>query len=329
MEYLRIDPKFRRRPRPRRAGWVGQQVYLFLAQLSAEFDLYGRIPVSMQDLEWLAEEFGDPGDVLALKPTEFIAKGIADGIRAGLLSYDGADLVIDAWAEMYSAPKSGAQRTREWRERDQERQKVDGDERDEPSSQASRVTDVTEPRHRDATPRNSTPRNNTAGAQTAAPASEASQLEPEEPPDGPDPIRAIGATALKVEAKPERRKKLRLVAEKAPPDPRHAPLRDRLVATFQRVTGAKYGFQGGRDASAVTDLLRFEADDGAIDRRWEAALKARGWAHCSSLHELARKWNDHAPGMQAHAATSRGRASEADKDWSQPIEATPEGNIKW
>lgn len=70
-----------------------------------------------------------------------------------------------------------------------------------------------------------------------------------------------------------------------PPDPRHAPLVARLVATFERVRGAKYPFDG-LDAKRVKELLA-KAEPDAIDAAWARALVA-DFPKTSTLTELQK-----------------------------------------
>lgn len=77
------------------------------------------------------------------------------------------------------------------------------------------------------------------------------------------------------------------------PDPRHAPLREKLAATFLEVIGSPYGFHGGKDGKAISDLLRFsEGDVEEVDRRWRAALARRRWPMARTFATLASRWND-------------------------------------
>lgn len=83
-------------------------------------------------------------------------------------------------------------------------------------------------------------------------------------------------------------------------DARHAPLVASLVATHAEVKGAPYGFAGGRDAKAVTELLaladqnpatRGEAAPSEILRRWGIALRWRGFPACTGLLAFRDNWN--------------------------------------
>lgn len=117
MDHVRIDPKFRRRPRPKRAGWAAREVFKFLLEVSAEFDLRGRFPPSMQEVEWLAEEWAN-GDTLAMPGCAVLLTESLGRLReVGLTHLDGADLVISDWEEFYKPAKSDAERASDYRSR--------------------------------------------------------------------------------------------------------------------------------------------------------------------------------------------------------------------
>lgn len=119
----------------------------------------------------------------------------------------------------------------------------------------------------------------------------------------PDQVSGIRDQVVDLAPKKTRRaaepKQVELV--KPPPDPRHAPLVARLTATFERVRGAKYPFDG-RDAKSVTDLLKRGEPD-AIDAAWARALAA-DFPKTATLPELVRN-------LAHFIGTSPG----ASKDW--------------
>jgi hypothetical protein len=106
---------------------------------------------------------------------------------------------------------------------------------------------------------------------------------PPEPPPPPD-------TEKRPSRAPAARR--RRAGEGEEPDPRHRLLQERLEAVFEEKCGHLYGF-GGRDAKAITDLLRFSGGDlDDVVSRWRAALTETSNFHrCRSIHELATKWN--------------------------------------
>ncbi len=70
-------------------------------------------------------------------------------------------------------------------------------------------------------------------------------------------------------------------------------LRDALVATFARVTGRDYVFDGAKDASAVKKLLTLRADLRAkpLQDRWEECLRKKGFPGTQSLAQFAGRIN--------------------------------------
>lgn len=110
------------------------------------------------------------------------------------------------------------------------------------------------------------------------------------------------------------RRERKASAAKAEPtgDPRHASLVVALVEAHREAKGAPYGFAGGKDARAVTELLaladqdpatRGEAAPGEILRRWGVALRWRGFPACTGLLALRDNWNAY---IQAQDAVKGG-----------------------
>jgi hypothetical protein len=128
------------------------------------------------------------------------------------------------------------------------------------------------------------------------------------PPGAPadaraDTIPQITASQITGEIpSPAARGRGRQAGASKPPDPRHAPLRDRLAATFAEVRGTPYGFAGGKDGKAIADLLRLSAGNAEeVIRRWRRALDLGAkWPGCSSLALLAARWNDLAAPAEPH-----------------------------
>jgi len=73
-------------------------------------------------------------------------------------------------------------------------------------------------------------------------------------------------------------------------------IRDELVATFERVTGRKYVFEGARDMAAVKKLatLKFELR-GEIQTRWEECLKKQGFPGTQSIALFVTRINSFGP----------------------------------
>lgn len=205
MEHLRLDPRFRRQPKPKKAGWLGREVYLFLLQVSADYDLRGRLGPS-RDVEWLADEWMTSRSdeealeaILKVSIPELIKIGIEQATGAGLLVRDGDELVLDGWEDFYKPSKSDAQRSAEYRSRKSVTD-VTG-ERD-----ASQASLRHENHERHATPHtpHHPPTPPTNDVRTAA-----------------DPVSAPGALtvpAVVAGAQPERRAVARVTAPDTPPE---------------------------------------------------------------------------------------------------------------
>lgn len=78
--------------------------------------------------------------------------------------------------------------------------------------------------------------------------------------------------------------------EKPPPHPRFQPLKEKLVAAIEAHAKAKYGWQPG-DARAIVKIIGFGPDEEAL-RRLGNGLRAIGYAHTSTISQLASKWNE-------------------------------------
>jgi hypothetical protein len=118
----------------------------------------------------------------------------------------------------------------------------------------------------------------------------------------------------------------RKASKDEPSDPRHRPLQERLEGVFLEVRGTSYGFNG-RDAKAITELLRLSGGDVAeVERRWRAGLGDSGFRRCDTIHELAdRKWNAYAgvaPG-KAHGMLPMGTKYEGPAPWDRPRPGAP------
>lgn len=118
-------------------------------------------------------------------------------------------------------------------------------------------------------------------------------------------------------------------AADADPDPRHRPLQERLEAVFLEVHGKPYGFNG-RDAKAITELLRLSGGDVAeVERRWRVGLSEAGFRSCDTIHELAdRKWNAYARARAAaNVASPSGRGGAAPAMDAQAFTGTDGGGF--
>lgn len=83
----------------------------------------------------------------------------------------------------------------------------------------------------------------------------------------------------------------RLAKDKAPTDPRHAPLRLRLLHAFLEIRKAPYAFEGV-DGKKISELLPLGTDD-EIVRRWREALTGE-FPTVSTLAEFKKAWNHYA-----------------------------------
>lgn len=103
-------------------------------------------------------------------------------------------------------------------------------------------------------------------------------------------------------------------------DPRHAPLVLAIVEAHREAKGAPYGFQGGKDARAVSDLLMLADQDPAtqgeaapaeILRRWGIAIRWRGFPACTGLLAFRDNWNAYIREHDAKQAGDRPRLGPA------------------
>ncbi len=95
----------------------------------------------------------------------------------------------------------------------------------------------------------------------------------------------------KVKKKPKQKALLELGATEPKSD--FAELRNELVATFERVTGRKYVFDGAKDAAAVKKLLNLRADLRAqpLQDRWEECLRKKNFPGTQSLAQFVTRIN--------------------------------------
>jgi hypothetical protein len=92
---------------------------------------------------------------------------------------------------------------------------------------------------------------------------------------------------------------------KKPADPRHHPLKIRLLAAYQRERSAEYAF-GAKDATAVSKLLALCNDDGEIEARWVRCLRDKYRGTGELMLFATKKFNDF--GGAAPPNGSAGRA---------------------
>jgi hypothetical protein len=214
------------------------------------------------------------------------------GLDAALqeLLADGCIRVTDAGDRLFvpnflraqEAAKSPAERKREQRERD--------------AAQALEKTQLS----RNVTPVTSghemSPRAVPCRAEPSVPPVPFSAGSAVAPP--PDPVAAFGGTPIQQVldgAQPEKRSgkirgKLRRRKDDSPPNPRHHPLKLKLVAVYaEERGGAAYDFTG-LDAKKLSELLGKGSDE-EIEARWRRGLRTEFKGRCDSLLDLVKNWN--------------------------------------
>lgn len=141
--------------------------------------------------------------------------------------------------------------------------------------------------------------------------------------DSPDPSREIaeegaglnlGLTPITDHRSPISKKPARSRAGDSP-DPRHAPLVKDLTEAFQQARGAKYPFDGGRDAKLVSNLLA-RAEPGPLLEAWKRALRHEGYPTVATLADFDR----HLPRFLGQSKSLDGRDPEFDHaaSWGVP-----------
>jgi hypothetical protein len=109
------------------------------------------------------------------------------------------------------------------------------------------------------------------------------------PPSSTDALRTLTqAELLHVPSATPRTPRKRRPREDHEPNPRHAPLRERLLALFREVKGVDYRWSA-KDAGALAELLEV-ATDGEIERRWVTALRCT-FPTCRGFHDVNTNWN--------------------------------------
>ncbi len=99
-------------------------------------------------------------------------------------------------------------------------------------------------------------------------------------------------------------------------DPRHAPVVAMLVRVYEQVKGTSYGFQGVKDAKAVSALLALGTDE-EIEIRWRRSLaRAPTWPGVATIAALPSRWNELTNGAAGAGAAPVSKFSE----YSGPID---------
>lgn len=199
---------------------------------------------------------GDQAAAVALQilmPVEVVKVGLPAILASGTLEVVTGGLVSPAFVEAQEARKTEAQKKRDQRERvrDQRRAQQVFEIRNEPVP----------------TPSPSVPRS----------------PPPAQPSPSPTPSPLVAGKKPPAPRKPKRGEGQ---GEEKPVDPRHAPLRLRLIEIFRLARGIDYPF-GPRDAAAVRDLLA-KGEPDVIADAWARALQHRGFPTVSTLGELVQ-----------------------------------------
>jgi hypothetical protein len=99
-------------------------------------------------------------------------------------------------------------------------------------------------------------------------------------------------------------------------DPRLGPLTDRLLENYRSCRGSAYKHGGAKDTKALKSLLAIATEE-EITKRWTQALKATGWTSCSTLAQLAMKWND----LALPTAATKGSIIHGQQPWTEGDDA--------
>jgi hypothetical protein len=106
------------------------------------------------------------------------------------------------------------------------------------------------------------------------------------------------------EREKEREKKKNRSSAPATPTP-FAEARDALVAAFHEARGGRYLWSGAKDSEALKRVLALDVPIPEIVKRWKSGLRGSGWASCSTVAQLAAKWNDLTPRTDDYDAQMR------------------------
>ena len=92
---------------------------------------------------------------------------------------------------------------------------------------------------------------------------------------------------------------------------RHTPMVAALCRAFEAERGAPYVF-AGRDAKALSDLLRLCDSDEEIVARWRRGLGEQYKNRCDTISDLAKNWN----GLTTTGEIKKGVARADTIDWT-------------
>lgn len=116
MRWTKIDSAFHRNPKIRRVGRDAREVFLLLLLINGEREFGGTIPAHFADPEYLAPDLGMSVDMVRAALTRLRERhGDRDALVTGC---DGCDVTLTGYGDEWKATgKSGATRTKEWRDR--------------------------------------------------------------------------------------------------------------------------------------------------------------------------------------------------------------------
>jgi hypothetical protein len=101
-------------------------------------------------------------------------------------------------------------------------------------------------------------------------------------------------------------------------------LQDSLMGAYRELLGGDYDWRTGDDNAMRLVLTAAKNDYLEALKRWRNGLTRTRFPVCASIADLAKHWNAYA---KPEPATTHGRASEADRDWTQPVRTDPSGKV--
>jgi len=251
-------------------SFTAQGLFLLLLR---KVDRSGVLPLGKLGRRAVAVVVNHPGEWPRLEPA--LNELAADGC----IEIHGSVLVIPNFIAAQESVMSGAQRSREWRERGREERKAAALRGDAPSRPGDGTSTGGDAASRSVTP-----------CDPSLPSlAEPSEKKQEHVADAPClPLKSKSKKAKKVGQK------------QVQPDPRHKELSKAMEADFLTTRRTPYGHAGAKDAAAVTRLLELGTQAAGRDaaayevrRRWRQGLALGSkWPGCSTFSELASKWNN-------------------------------------
>lgn len=99
-------------------------------------------------------------------------------------------------------------------------------------------------------------------------------------------------------------------------DPDVQPLGERMEAVWQERHGSLFAWSAPEERAVAAALGKAGGDEEAVLLRWRNAVFRDTYPLCCGVADLVRHWNAYGGKLPTRAA--KGRATEADKDWSKP-----------